>query len=75
MSRRERKLISTAQAAERIGVDRTTINRHIRAGTLKAQKIGNYYYLDADEVDKFKEGESFHVGPGRPTKKQSQDPQ
>jgi excisionase family DNA binding protein len=45
--------LSTAQAAELLGVSRVTVFKRIKDGTLMAEKVGRNYVIAADEVDRF----------------------
>jgi excisionase family DNA binding protein len=56
-------LISSAEAAERLGVHITRVQVLIRAGRLPAQKIGRTYVVDEDDL-KLVENRK----PGRPPK-------
>jgi excisionase family DNA binding protein len=56
-------LISTKQAAERLGISMLRIQQLIRAGRLRAQKIGRDYVIDSADLDQVAERR-----PGRPPK-------
>ena len=56
-------LISSAEAAERLGVHITRVQVLIREGRLPAQKIGRTYVVNEDDL-KLVENRK----PGRPTK-------
>lgn len=56
-------LISSAEAAERLGVHITRVQVLIREGRLPAQKIGRTYVVNEDDL-KLVEGRK----PGRPPK-------
>jgi len=44
-------MLTVPEAAERIGRDPETVRRWIRAGKLRAQKIGTQHMIDEDELD------------------------
>lgn len=44
------KLITTADAAKRLGVHRTRVNVLIREGRLPAQQIGRAYLIDEKDL-------------------------
>lgn len=56
-------MISTKQAAERLGISALRVQQLIRAGRLKAQKIGRDYVIDAADLTEVMERK-----PGRPVK-------
>ena len=58
-------LISTSEAAERLGVHITRVQVLIREGRLPAQKIGGTYVVDEDDLKLVKDRK-----PGRPRKAQ-----
>lgn len=47
-----KKYLSTSEAAELLGVDRVTVYRWIKNGTLKAIKIGKSFAVLEEELDK-----------------------
>jgi excisionase family DNA binding protein len=53
------KYMSSTQAAERIGVDRSTVVRWIQLGKMKAERIGQgettAYVIEMDEVKRILE--------------------
>jgi len=57
-------LISSAEAAERLGVHITRVQVLIREGRLPAQKIGRTYVLNEDDLKLVEDRK-----PGRPPKK------
>jgi excisionase family DNA binding protein len=57
-------LISSAEAAERLGVHITRVQVLIREGRLPAQKIGRTYVVNEDDLKLVKDRK-----PGRPPKK------
>lgn len=57
------KLISSAEAAEKLGVHITRVQVLIRAGRLPAQKIGPNYILNEDDLKLVADRK-----PGRPPK-------
>ena len=56
--------ITTAQAAEQLGVTRGRVLQYIWSGRLKARKIGRDYILDSRAVAAFRP-----LPPGRPARK------
>lgn len=58
------KLISSAEAAEKLGVHITRVQVLIRQGRLPAQKVGRNYVINEDDLKLVKERK-----PGRPKKK------
>jgi excisionase family DNA binding protein len=62
-------LISSAEAAERLGVHITRVQVLIREGRLPAQKIGRTYVVNEDDL-KLVEGRK----PGRPPKAKAEAP-
>ena len=59
-------LISTSEAAEKLGVHITRVQVLIREGRLPAQKIGGTYVVDEDDLKLVKDRK-----PGRPRKAQT----
>jgi excisionase family DNA binding protein len=55
------RLITSAEAAEKLGVHQTRVQVLIRAGRLPAQLIGGTYIIDEKDLDLVKERK-----PGRP---------
>jgi excisionase family DNA binding protein len=60
------KLLTTAEAAERLGVHRTRIHALIRDGRLPAEKMGRDYFIKESDLKLVSERK-----PGRPSKKAS----
>jgi excisionase family DNA binding protein len=60
-------LISTSEAAERLGVHITRVQVLIREGRLPAQKIGGTYVVDEDDLKLVADRK-----PGRPRKGQAE---
>ena len=44
-------MLTVPEAAERVGRDPETVRRWIRAGKLRAQKIGTQHMIDEDDLD------------------------
>lgn len=44
-------LLTTAQAAERLGVTRWRVNALIKAGRLKAQKMGQIFLIEEGDLE------------------------
>jgi excisionase family DNA binding protein len=61
-------LISTSEAAKRLGVHITRVQVLIREGRLPAQKIGRTYVVDEDDLKLVEERK-----PGRPRKLQDKE--
>ncbi len=59
------EIITTPQAAERLGVTRQWIQQLIQAGILSAQKPGRDWMVDAESVARY---QANRRGPGRPRK-------
>lgn len=55
--------VNQTQAAEKLGVDRRTINRWIRAGKLEAQRIGNEVLIRRDHLDGIERSPRGRKGP------------
>lgn len=53
------KLITTTEAGQILGLDRTQIFRLVKAGQIPAEKIGKNYYIDLNDLG---------IGVGTPTK-------
>jgi len=47
------RLLTTAQAAARLGVDNSQVRRYIAAGRLAAQKPGRDWMIDEDDLARF----------------------
>ena len=47
----EREILTPAQAAEYLQVDRETIYRYIRQGKLAASQLGRTYRISRDNID------------------------
>jgi excisionase family DNA binding protein len=60
-------LISTSEAAEKLGVHITRVQVLIREGRLPAQKIGGTYVIDEDDLKLVEDRK-----PGRPRKAQTE---
>lgn len=54
-------VLNTAQAAELLQVDRHTIGRLVRSGSLRAKRIGNRYVFRREWIDAFLEDDGFGV--------------
>jgi excisionase family DNA binding protein len=57
------RLISTKQAAERLGLSQVHIRHSIHRKKLKATKIGHDWLIDANDLDTFNK---HRQGPGNP---------
>jgi excisionase family DNA binding protein len=60
----EWRLITTVEAAKRLGVSRPRIQQYITKGRLKARKIGRDLFIDERDLATFKRRD-----PGRPSTK------
>ena len=45
-------MLTVPEAAERVGRDPETVRRWIRAGKLRAQKVGTQHLIDEDDLDR-----------------------
>ncbi len=61
----EPTLLTIPQAADRIGMSRVVLWRHVKAGHLTAEQHGPYVLIDADELARF---DAQERRPGRPRK-------
>jgi excisionase family DNA binding protein len=61
------KLLTTKQAAERLGVTVTRVQQLIAAGRLPAEKMGRDYFIKEDDLQLVADRK-----PGRPRKAQSE---
>lgn len=43
--------VSTTKAASLLGVSRVTVFKRIKAGTLKAEKVGRNYLISVEEIN------------------------
>jgi excisionase family DNA binding protein len=59
------KLLSVAEAAEKLGVHRTRINQLIDSGDLPAARIGRAFVIREEDLEKVKD----RPAPGRPPAK------
>ncbi|MBP5975639.1 helix-turn-helix domain-containing protein [Brasilonema sp. CT11] len=48
------ELLSVAQTAKLLGVTRQRVHDLIKNGQIVASKLGRYYYLEANEIEKYK---------------------
>ncbi len=48
------ELLSVAQAVELLGVTRQRVHELIKKGQIVARKLGRYYYIEAGEIDRYK---------------------
>ena len=46
--------MTTAEAAEALGVNRSLVLRFIRQGRLKSEKRGRDHWIEPEEVERFK---------------------
>lgn len=56
------RYVSVAEAAEMLGVHSQRVHQRIREGSLAAEKIGNQWVVERDELRRIR----HHAGPGRP---------
>jgi excisionase family DNA binding protein len=59
-------MLTTTQAAERLGISRVRVAAMIRTKRLKAQKIGRDWVIDEKDLAAVKDRK-----PGRPSKRQT----
>lgn len=59
--------VSVAEAADILGVHPQRVHQRIRAGSLPAEKIGNQWAIEKDDLRRVR----HHVGPGRPLSSKS----
>jgi excisionase family DNA binding protein len=64
------KLISTTEAAERLGVHITRVQALVKAGRLPAQKVGKNYVINEDDLKLVADRK-----PGRPRHSSKSEPQ
>ena len=50
--KRDKKMYNIDQVAEMLSLNRITIFRYIKAGKIKAIKIGNSWRIKQDEIDR-----------------------
>jgi excisionase family DNA binding protein len=62
------KLLTTTEAATRLGVSATRVQVFISEGRLPAQKVGHFYAIDEDDLKLIKIQKR-----GRPKSKQTQE--
>lgn len=67
--RGHRARITIAEAVDRTGLDRTTLARQIRRGSLAAEKSGKTWLIDADELARYQKENKGKPGrkPATPT--------
>lgn len=61
------RYVSVAQAAEMLGVHSQRVHQRIREGSLAAEKIGNQWIVDKNDLLRIR----HHAGPGRPLSRKS----
>jgi excisionase family DNA binding protein len=49
----QRALLSVSQTARRIGVTRQRVHALIAHGQLRATRLGHYYFLEEEEVERY----------------------
>lgn len=47
------ELLTTREAAERLGIDRRSVVRAINRGTLRAAKRGRDYLIESAEIERY----------------------
>ena len=47
-------MLTVPDAARRLQVNQETVRRRIRDGSLKAQKLGNQWFINLEDLDTFK---------------------
>jgi len=48
------QLLSVAQAAKLLSLTRQRVHDLIKNGQIVARKLGRYYYIEADELERYK---------------------
>lgn len=64
----ELKIYSLKEVYEALGVSDQTLRKYIKAGQLKARKIGSAWYTTEAALQEFYESGNFHGKAGRPSK-------
>lgn len=59
----KRKLLTTTQAAERLGVNRATLQKAIQRKHLQAEKIGRDWFIEEFELKKYAKRDKLRPGP------------
>lgn len=60
----KKQLLRAAEVAERLGISRQTLYRHIKAGLIPAQKLGGVLLIPSSAVERFTGLEAPRVGKG-----------
>lgn len=47
-------LKSITEAAALLGLNHSTVFRHCRAGTLRAERVGHQWQIELDEIERFR---------------------
>ena len=55
--------LTVPEAATRLGVNEETVRRHIRASTLRAEKLGNQWFIRLSDLTDFSAHYDPHTGP------------
>jgi excisionase family DNA binding protein len=63
-----RNLVTTREAAERLGISRRRVQELLQAGALRGEKLSRDWVIEAEEVEAFAKKERPR---GRPPKKSS----
>lgn len=62
------ELVSVTEAAEQLGITPDAARRAVQRGTLKATRVGSFYVVTLEEVERYR---AEHLGRrGRPRKDQ-----
>jgi excisionase family DNA binding protein len=64
----EKKMLTTSEVAERLGVTRWRVNALIKNGRLNAEKFGQIYLINEKDLEVVKERK-----PGRPPKPKGEE--
>ena len=59
------ELLSVPEAAKRLGANEETVRRHVRSGRLRAEKLGNQWFIHLDDLAAFSEHYDPRIGPSR----------
>lgn len=57
------ELLSVPEAARRLGVNEETVRRHLRSGRLRAEKLGQQWFVHIDDLSSFSEHYDPRTGP------------
>lgn len=55
--------LSVPEAAKNLGVNEETVRRHVRSGRLKAEKLGNQWFIHIRDLGAFATDYNRRTGP------------